>query len=118
MVAALTRPALPKYVVEDDELLEPAEGSHSSTWRNRIWAVLLTRLMTSVEALGMDTLIRLLPCCCTWAPVLPVPFTRDRRMDRAWSISADDGGWPCGVSAWSTTSVPLDRSSPSPTLNC
>src|SRR5882724_6220348 len=67
---------------------------------------------------GTDTLTWSLPCCCTWAPVVPVPFTRDRRIDTAWLISADGGGWPLGVCAWSTTWVPLDRSSPSPTLNC
>ncbi len=75
--------------------------------------------MTSVESLpGTDTVIRLLPCCRTWAPVAPVPFTRDRRIDTAWFISSVDGGWPGDVCAWNTASVPLDRSSPSLTLNC
>ncbi len=50
--------------------------------------------------------------------LVPLPFTRDSRTDQAWFISADEGGWPRGVWAWSTTSVPLDRSSPSLTLNC
>ena len=88
-----------------------------STGRNASLAVELTRLMTSFAALpGTLTLIRSAPCCCTWAPELPVPFTRDSSTEIACCISAADGA-PFAVCACSTTSVPLDRSSPRPTLN-
>jgi hypothetical protein len=36
----------------------------------------------------------------------------------ASDISLLDGAVPFGVAAWSTTWVPLERSSPRPTLNC
>src|SRR6202035_3887657 len=44
------------------------------------------------------------------------PFTRDSSTEIACCISAADGA-PFAVCACSTTSVPLDRSSPRPTLN-
>src|SRR6516164_4024112 len=94
-------------------------GDSRYTGRTLILAVVLTRLMTSWGALpGTVTLIRSLPCCCTWAPELPVPFTRDSRTEIACCISPLAGGWPLCVSACSTTWVPLDRSRPRPTLNC
>ena len=63
-------------------------------------------------------MIRFVPCCCTWAPELPVPFTRDSSTEIACCMSPADGGLPFEVTAFSTTSVPLERSRPSPTLNC
>ena len=92
-------------------------GPSSSTGRNASLAVELTRLMTSCGALpGTVTLIRSAPSCWTWAPELPVPFTRDSRTAMACCIAPVDGT-PFSVAALSTTSVPLDRSSPRPTLN-
>src|SRR5215475_12535509 len=97
----------------------PVYGCSSSTARKFSLAVALTRSMTSCAALpGTVTLIRSLPCCCTWAPEFPVPFTRDSRTDIACCMEPLDGGWPFGVTALSTTWVPLDRSRPRPTLNC
>jgi len=94
-------------------------GASSSTGRNLSCAVLLTRLMTSAAALpGTDTLIRSLPTCWTWAPELPVPLTRDSSTVMACCIEPLDGALPFGVCAFSTTWVPLDKSSPRPTLNC
>jgi hypothetical protein len=56
----------------------PVYGSTSSTGRKAILAVVLTSLRTfSGGCPGIDTLIRSGPCCWTWAPELPVPFTRD-----------------------------------------
>src|SRR6516164_9200116 len=92
-------------------------GDSRYTGRTLILAVLLTRLMTSWGALpGTVTLIRSLPCCCTWAPELPVPFTRDSRTEIACCMAPGDGV-PCVLAAFSTTWVPLDRSRPRPTLN-
>src|SRR5215472_9928958 len=97
----------------------PVYGCSSSTARKFSLAVALTKSMTSCAALpGTVTLIRSPPCCCTWAPEFPVPFTRDSRTDIACCMEPLDGGWPFGVTALSTTWVPLDRSRPRPTLNC
>ncbi len=88
------------------------------TGRNASLAVELTRLSTAVGGLpGIVTSSRLLPSGCTWAPELPVPFTRASRTETACCIAPGDGAWPLGVAACSTTSVPLDRSSPRLTLN-
>ncbi len=82
-------------------------------------AVELIRSITDCGALpGTVTWSRSLLICCTWAPELPVPFTRDSSTEMACCIAPLDGAWPFGVAACSTTWVPLDRSSPSPTLNC
>jgi len=52
-------------------------GSTRYTGRKAILAVVLTSLRTfSGGCPGIDTAIRSGPCCCTWAPELPVPFTR------------------------------------------
>jgi len=81
-------------------------------------AVLLTRSMTLCAGWpGTVTLIRSAPCCCTCAPELPVPFTRDSSTLIACCMAPGDGV-PCVVAAFSTTCVPLDRSRPRPTLNC
>ena len=49
----------------------------SSTGRKASLAVVLIRLTTFVAALpGTVTVIWSLPCVWTWAPELPVPFTR------------------------------------------
>src|SRR5215472_11353976 len=97
----------------------PVYGCSSSTARKFSLAVALTKSMTSCAALpGTVTLIRSPPCCCTWAPEFPVPFTRDSRTEIACCMEPLDGGWPFGVTALSTTWVPLDRSRPRPTLNC
>lgn len=83
------------------------------TGRNAIFAVVEIRLMTDDAAWpGTVTSSRSLPICWTWAPELPVPFTRDSRTDWASSIAPLDGA-PFKVAACSTTWVPLDRSSPS-----
>ena len=96
----------------------PVYGSTRYTGRKAILAVVLTSLRTfSGGCPGIDTLIRSGPCCCTWAPELPVPFTRDSSTLIAWFI-APCVGTPFAVCAFSTTWVPLDRSSPRPTLNC
>ena len=57
------------------------------------------------------------PCCCTWAPVKPFPFTRLVKMPIAVVISDCVGTPPCGATALSVIVVPLERSRPSPTLN-
>ena len=93
-------------------------GSLSSTGRNASLAVELTRLMTSCRGLARDghvdqvVALRAVPgrrsCRCR-SPGIPArrwpPASRRRRAA------------PFGVAALSTTSVPLDRSSPRPTLN-
>ena len=56
----------------------PVYGCTRYTGRKAILAVVLTSLRTfSGGCPGTVTLIRSAPCCCTWAPELPVPFTRD-----------------------------------------
>ncbi len=123
-VAELLAPDLAVLVGEADGLVlgvvtvgDPVYGPSSSTGRKASLAVELTRLMTSCGALpGTVTVIRSAPCCCTWAPELPVPFTRDSSTEMACCIAPLDGA-PLVVAAFSTTSVPLDRSSPRPTLN-
>lgn len=83
------------------------------TGRKAILAVVEIRLMTDDAAWpGTVTSSRSLPICWTWAPELPVPFTRDSRTDWASCIAPADGA-PFSVAACSTTWVPLDRSSPS-----
>ncbi len=92
-------------------------GSNSSTWRNSRRAFALTSWMVCAEPLpGTVTISRLLPCGCTWAPELPVPLTRDSMTLMAAFISCDEGIPPLGVLACMVTWVPLDRSSPRPTL--
>ena len=65
---------------------------------------------------GTDTVMMSLPCVCTVAPELPVPFTREVMMEMASFSSADVGVPPLGVVARIVTWVPLDRSSPRPIL--
>ena len=96
----------------------PVYGCTRYTGRKAILAVVLTSLRTfSGGCPGIVTLIRSAPCCWTWAPELPVPFTRDSSTLIAWFM-APCVGTPLEVCAWSTTSVPPARSSPRPTLNC
>jgi len=57
-----------------------------------------------------------LPSVWTCAPELPVPLTRARMIEMASFISVLDGIPPVGVVALMVTWVPLDRSSPRPTL--
>jgi hypothetical protein len=96
----------------------PVYGSVSRTGRKVRKAVALTVSMMLVAAWpGIVTVTWLSPCCATSAPELPVPFTRLSRTVMAACISPVDGGLPLWVAAWSTTWVPLDRSSPRPTLN-
>ena len=79
---------------------------------------MLIRFTTLVAALpGTVTVIWLLPWVWTWAPELPVPFTRLSRTPMDSCIASLDGAAPLRVAAFSTTWVPLDRSSPRPTLN-
>jgi len=80
-------------------------------------AVVLTRAsVCSVVLPGTDTLRSWLPSVCTTAPELPVPLTRSKMMEMASFISLADGTPPVGVVACMVTWVPLDRSSPRPTL--
>ena len=96
----------------------PVYGCTRYTGRKAILAVVLTSLRTfSGGCPGIVTLIRSAPCCWTWAPELPVPFTRDSSTLIAWFMAPCDGA-PWEVCACSTTSVPPARSSPRPTLNC
>jgi hypothetical protein len=69
---------------------------------------------------GTATVMMLLPCCWTWAPVKPAPLTRCSMIEIAVDMSAADGTLWCGVTAFSVTVVPLDRSRPSCTrkLRC
>src|SRR5580704_11879250 len=93
-------------------------GCTRYTGLKAILAVVLTSLRTfSGGCPGIVTVIRSAPCCCTWAPELPVPFTRDSSTLIAWFMAPCDGT-PWEVCACSTTSVPPARSSPRPTLNC
>ena len=57
-----------------------------------------------------------LPCVCTWAPVLPEAFTRDKMIEVASFMSAAVGVPPLRVVACMLSWVPLDRSSPRPIL--
>src|SRR5689334_7411864 len=92
-------------------------GAYSRTCRNRSWAVVPTRLTSSFEPLpGTDTVMMLVPCCWTVAPLKPAWLTRLSMMEMAVAMSAVVGDWPFGVSARSVTVVPLDRSRPSCTL--
>ena len=82
-------------------------------------AVWLTSWIVCFDpAPGTVTTRRLVPCGWTWAPELPVPLTRDSMTPTAALIEAVDGGFPDSVWACRVTWVPLDRSRPSPTLNC
>jgi hypothetical protein len=93
-------------------------GSKSSTWRNSSRAFALTNWIVCAEPWpGTVTTRRLGPCGCTWAPELPVPLTRDSMTAMAAFISCDEGIPPLGVLACMVTWVPLERSSPRPTLN-
>jgi hypothetical protein len=65
---------------------------------------------------GTDTFRSWLPSVWTSAPELPVPLTRAKMIEMASVISALDGVPPVGVVALMVTWVPLDRSSPRPTL--
>jgi hypothetical protein len=87
------------------------------TCRNLSSAVVLTSVTTWLAGFpGTDTLMMLLPWVCTVAPELPVPFTREVMIETASVISCEDGVLPFGVCAIIVTSVPLDRSRPSPIL--
>src|SRR5579875_617002 len=93
------------------------DGASSSTRRNLSWAVVETSLITCWEPCpGTVTLIRSLPICCTWAPVLPEPLTRASMIATACFMSVLDGAFfPFGGIACSVACVPLVRSSPRPT---
>ena len=93
-------------------------GATSSTWRNRSSAVLPTRLSTCCAPLpGTATVMMSGPCCWTWAPVKPAPLTRFRMIDLASFIAVWLGAFlESGVTAFSVTVVPLDRSRPRPIL--
>ena len=105
-------------LVDGVGVVTPVYGSSSSTGRKVRKAVAVTVSTTLVGAWpGIVTVTWLSPCCATSAPELPVPFTRFSRTVMAACISPLDGAWPLCVAAWSTTWVPLDRSSPRPTLN-
>ena len=96
----------------------PVYGSLSSTGRKASLAVVSIRLTTLVAALpGTVTVIWSLPCVWTCAPELPVPLTRFSKTPTDACISEAAGTAPPGVAAFSTTWVPLDRSSPRATLN-
>ena len=88
-------------------------GAASSTWRNCSSAVWLTRLTTCCALWpGTETLMMSLPCCWTWASVVPLAFTRFSMIWMACCMSVAVGGRPPGLTARSSTVVPLVRSSP------
>ncbi len=88
-------------------------GAASSTWRNCSSAVWLTRLTTCCALWpGTETLMMSLPCCWTWASVVPLAFTRFSMIWMACCMSAAVGARPPGLTARSSTVVPLVRSSP------
>ena len=89
-------------------------GATSSTWRNRSSAVRPTRLSTCCAPLpGTATVMMFGPCCWTWAPVKPAPLTRFAMIVLASVMAVWLGGLDeFGVTAFSVTVVPLDRSRP------
>src|SRR6185437_9104163 len=94
-------------------LAAPVFGAASSTWRNCSSAVWLTRLTTCCALWpGTETLMMSLPCCWTWASVVPLAFTRFSMIWMACCMSDAVGGRPPGLTARSSTVVPLVRSSP------
>ena len=92
-------------------------GAISSTCRIRSSAVSPTSVATfCAPAPGTDTTISLGPCWTTDEPVRPVASTRFVMIWIALVISPWLGVPPCGGTALSVMDVPLDRSSPRPTL--
>lgn len=59
----------------------------------------------------------LVPCCCTFAPVKPWPFTRLFKIAIDCDICELVGVVLCGATALIVIVVPLERSRPRPTLN-
>ena len=73
-------------------------GAASSTWRNCSSAVWLTRLTTCCALWpGTETLMMSLPCCWTWASVVPLAFTRFSMIWMACCMSAAVGGTAAGL---------------------
>ncbi len=66
---------------------------------------------------GTETTMLSVPCCCTFAPVKPCPFTRLFRIAIDCDIWLLVGVVLCGATALIVKVVPLDRSRPRPTLN-
>src|SRR5262249_12923236 len=88
-------------------------GATRITWRNRSRAVVPTRLTTCCALLfGTETLMRLLPCGTTVAPLKPAPLTRLFMIESAVPMAVGLGGFPPGVTACRVTVVPLERSRP------
>jgi hypothetical protein len=92
-------------------------GATSRTCRSRSNAVSPTSVATFwAPAPGTETTIWLLPCWTTDAPVRPVASTRFVMIWIALVIEPWLTGFPFGDTALSVMDVPLERSSPSPTL--
>jgi hypothetical protein len=93
-------------------------GATSRTCRSRSNAVSPTRVATFwAPAPGTETTIWLVPCWTTDAPLdWPVAWTRFVMIWIALVIAPWLTGFPFGEMALSVTDVPLDRSSPRPTL--
>jgi hypothetical protein len=91
--------------------------ARSRTCRIRSNAVSPTSVATFwAPAPGTETTIWLVPCWTTDEPVRPVASTRFVMIWIAWVIELWLTGFPCGDTALSVMDVPLERSSPSPTL--
>ena len=106
--------ALGVGVADGAGVAETIFGAASSASRNRSSAVVPTSCTTCCDPLpGTATVMMLLPCCWTEAPVNPAELTRWFMIEIAVVMSAAEGGTLCGVTAFSVTVVPLDRSRPS-----
>ncbi len=112
---------LPPALADDDGVgvaaADVSFGATSRTWRSRSSAVSPTRVATfCAPAPGTETTIWFVPCWTTEAPVRPVAFTRLSMIWTALVIDPWVTGLPLGAVAFRVTEVPLDRSSPRPTL--
>ncbi len=108
----------PGVAVDDaDGVAAGVDEPSSSTARNRSWAVVSTLLISCCEPWpGAVTWMSVLPSCWTLTPVLPEALTRSLMMATAVFMSSWGGACPFWVTARSVAWVPLDRSSPRPTL--
>ena len=92
-------------------------GASSRTCRSRSNAVSPTSVATfCAPAPGTETTISLDPCWTTDEPVRPVASTRFVMIWIALVIEPWLTGFPFGDTALRVMDVPLERSSPSPTL--
>jgi len=92
-------------------------GPVNRTCRSRSNAVSPTSVATfCAPAPGTDTTISFVPCWTTDAPERPVASTRSVMIWIALVIEPWSTGFPFGDTALSVIDVPLERSSPRPTL--